>query len=117
MIVCPLGTCIAAAADSPNSITQPGWVVSFGQSLATQLMVNKRNRVGMVAGLDEIENRGRFLSHSIRRHGYGVRQHGLVCRHLDTLHEVADEGLASGKVPPARTPGSPPRTLDLLRAG
>ena len=47
-----------------------------------------------------------------------VRQHGLVSRHLDTLHEVADEGLALRErsllqeLPEVRHV-----PLDLLRAG
>ena len=46
------------------------------------------------AGLDEIENRGRFPLHTVLWHGNGVRQRRLVSHHLDALHEVADEGLA-----------------------
>ncbi|MCY4113331.1 MAG: hypothetical protein OXG33_05230, partial [Chloroflexi bacterium] len=46
------------------------------------------------AGLDEIENRGRFLGHPIVGHGNGVCERGLVVDHLDALHEVADQGLA-----------------------
>ena len=66
------------------------------------------------AGLDKIENRGRFAGRIVRRHGDCVCQRGLGSNHLDALHEVADtdtfrqrlgEGLeASGLGAPVPTP-------------
>ena len=52
-----------------------------------------------LAGLDKIENRGRFAGRTVRRHGDGVRQRGRGSNHLDALDEVADECLSLRKCP------------------